>query len=202
MVTSPLWSLELQRDLNFTICPLGNDTTTVRNRLFYEYWKRYNRFHWHISKFEGTTYMYVADVDKNVGIKVISFTLESGEKGIMLERRDVGDDNTLCECAAVTGYNQSNPSQVTSSYLIKLPTRPYRKVVSQNGTLCTDLYYATKRDSTDLIEDGQYVLVVDKNNKNRYFRVVPFGSSITYETAGDNTTYLAFPVEDPPQEEL
>lgn len=216
IVTSPLWSLELQQDLDFTICPLSYYTpVTVRTRLFKEYWKRYNRFYWHISKSSDTTYMYVTDLDKNIGIKLITFTLESGEKGIMLERRDIEDDNTLCECAAVTGYNQANPSQAFDSFLIKLPTRPYRKVVSQNGrfsfsrmllptqvSLCTDLYYVTKRDSTDLIEDGQYVLVVDKNSKNRYFRVVPFGSNISYEATGDNTTYLAFPVEDPPQEEL
>ena len=211
--TSPLWSLELQTAENFTKNTVGYEGAVTPNRLFKNFWYKFNKFHFHFSKSGDTAYMYVSDdINGNVGFKIITTTLESGEKAIILPRRQAYNTECLCECAAVTGNLNNNPSQPDDTLLIKLPTRPYRKIVSQINrfsfsrmliptqiSLCTDLYYVTKRDIDDTIGNGQYVIVKDKQSENHYFRVIPFGSRKTYEVSGDNTTYLAFPVLDPPK---
>ena len=212
--TSPLWSLELQIDENFAIDNAVNNNYNTR-RLFKNYWKNYNKFHYHVSLSGDTTYLYVSDdINSAIGFRLITTTLESGEKAIMIARRKNYESDYLCECAAVTGSNSNNPSQPDATQLIKLPTRPYKKISSgvnrfsfsrllipTQTSLCTDLYYVTKRDIDENIADGQYVLVKDKQSQNHYFRVIPFGAQKTYEVTGDDTTYLAFPIVDPPRDD-
>lgn len=216
--TSMPWSLEIQSGLDeewgsrLTYSDSFYDGhVIVPNRLFKNYWRQYNRFNYHVSKSGDTIYLYILNnLDHQVGFKLITTTLESGEKAIFLERQITTDNNVLFEVGAVTGTINNNPSQPPSNKLIRLPTRPYikqssninrfsfsRMLIPTQTSLCTDLYYVVKRDIDDLIGDGQYVLVKDKNSDNHYFRVIPFGSQYNYEVSGDNTTYLAFPVSDP-----
>lgn len=211
---SPLWSLELQTDEDFAI-DNAVDNNYNTHRLFKNFWKNYNKFHYHVSLTGDTTYLYVSDdINNSIGLKLIVTTLESGEKAVMIARRKNYESNYLCECAAVTGNSNANPSQPDSSRIIKLPIRPYKKISSgvnrfsfsrllipTQASLCTDLYYVTKRDIDDSIADGQYVLVKDKQSQNHYFRVIPFGAQKTYEVSGDDTTYLAFPIADPPRDD-
>lgn len=211
---SALWSLNLQLDENFTKSSVGvyNNSRYVKqnpNKLFKNYWKRFNKFHYQVSSTGETTYLYISnDLDHEVGFKIISTTLENGEKAIFIERQQVEDSGELFEVGAVTGLDNYN--QATSNSLIQLPIRPYTKYSSKANrfsfsrmliptqlSLCTDLYYVVKRDIDDTIQDGQYVLVRDKNSEKHYFRVIPFGSRYTYEVTGDNTSYLAFPIISP-----
>lgn len=210
---SPLWSLELQASDAFSIDPFSSSNLNTL-RLFKYNWYKYNKFHYHVSQTGDTVYMYVSDDSGNIGFKLITTTLESGEKAIIMERRNSVEDGILCEMAAVTGSPTNNPSQPEDDYLIRLPKRPYVKHNSGTGkfslsrmliptqlSLCKDLYYVTKRDIDKSIGNGQYVWIKDKKTEKHCFRIIPFGSTSAQETLGDNTTYLAFPVKDPPEQE-
>ena len=200
---SPLFTYEYQKER------IKGD---INNRAFYYYWHRFNRVNYHISKDGYTTYFYIHN-GSDIGFKIIITELENGEKAIIIDRRNTQLNQGLCE-QIIVASNAGTQNSVDNSILIRAPLRPYRGVTSQinrfaisrmlipnHNVLCKDLYYIKKRDITDSIKDGQYIMVKDNNKASHYFRVIPFGSATINETVGDNTTLLAFPIKDPTEED-
>lgn len=203
---SAKWSLEYQISVDYTVSVFGSKTT-LPNRSFNNYWKKYNKIHYHFSENKDTVYFYITDnINSSVGIKFIVTYLENGECAILMEGRYKTNSNILAEVIAITGEN--------NNYLIKSPTRPYTKLSSgtnrfsfsrllipTQNVLTKNLFYVTKKDLDETIQYGQYVYVKDKYSQKHYFRVIPFGSNTSAETSNDNTTYLAFPIVAPNTEE-
>lgn len=212
------WSLEFQKSPDFnkvmtSFNPrLYEATNSSNGRYFYNHWKNYNKFYYHFSSTKDTSYLYVTNQENQIAFKIITTTLENGEKTIFMDGPwELGctDNSILFNIGMSTN---SSYSQSGNLHLIKQPIRPYKQINSNIGkftfsrallpnqnVLCKDLYYVTKKDSDEDIGNGAYVLVKDKELTNRYFRVIPFGSYYSYDRPGSdaNLSYFAFPISDP-----
>ena len=186
------------------------------DKRFNNYWKRYNKMYYHLSSSKDTSYFYIADASSKIGFKIITTSLENGEKIIFIDGNWSNAITTNSNILFNTGLSTtSSHLQSSNLKLIKQPTRPYfqinsgigkftfsRALLPNQNALCTDLYYVTKKDSNEAIGNGAYVMVKDKELNNKFFRVIPFGSFYTYDRPSQdvNLSYFAFPISDPESE--